>query len=165
MSSCYMAMDCLLERDVAAVPAWLARSRVRCIIGGRNGCYRDPTQWPAGKRPTWIHCYSCLPNERHSSSPHQPHPAWASGHLGIHSILLLSRSVMETCPNPPSAHCDSSTEPRNDIGSVTVRYSTRTRNPHCTPHVTSGTSGTRGSLLSRVPLLSCLEPRPSQTFR
>lgn len=164
MLSCYMAIDCLLERDVAPVPAWLARSRVRCIIGGRNGCYRDPTQWPAGRGPTWIHCYSCLSSKRHLSSPHQPPPAWASGHLASTRSCYCQELSWKHARVPLSAQCDSSTEPRNDIGSVTVRHSTRTRNPQGA-HVTSGTSGTRGRLLSRVPLLSCLAPRPSQTFR
>lgn len=92
-------------------------------------------------------------SSKHSSSPHQPPLAWASGHLAsTRSCYCKSCHGNTTQSILLSAHSDSSTGSRNDIGSVTVQQKDKTRIHRA--HVTSATSGTRGSLPSRVPLPS-----------
>lgn len=116
------------------------------------------------------HCYSCLPSERHSSSPHQPPPAWgtwAFGHLAsTRSCLLRELPWKHTRVYCHCVHCcDSSTGPQNETGSGTLPR-TAGGQGQIQIHRARSPSGTRGSLFVSCPLglwpPSCYATVPSQ---
>lgn len=141
-------------------------SRVRCIIGMRDECYRHAAQLASWWRTHKVHCYSCLPTrDTRRHHPHQPPRAWASGHLASTRFLFVARPAMETRPSLLCTCGDSSTGPQgpqNDTGSDTAQtYSRRDKTKSVVPR---SPSGTRGSLLVSYPLalLSCNRPRSAR---
>lgn len=163
MSSSYMAIHCLLKRRRCSGTCLACCSRMRCIIGRRDGCYRHAAQLASWQRAHKTHCYSCLPTRdtrRHHTSHLQ------LGQLGIwHPLdLVVARTAMETRPSLLCTCCDSSTGPQgpqgpqNDIGSDTARTHSRgTRpNPLCRGHLRN-----QGQPLGLVsPCLLALQPVP-----